>query len=126
MKFEKNLRRIIAVLFAGMCVQSVVAAPAATATNKWIAVNGNWGDGENWSLGHSPTETELAYFDFSGYSVEVTIDKEYTVGWTTVMVLAGEIEDIPAIHGLEFRIVEASGSVVLQCRKDAGFRFIVR
>ena len=80
MKFEKNLRRIIAVLFAGMCVQSVVAAPAATAPNKWIAVNGNWGDGNNWSLGHSPTETELAYFDFSGYPVEVTIDKEYTVG----------------------------------------------
>jgi hypothetical protein len=46
--------------------------------------------------------------------------------WTTVMVLAGELEDLPAIHGLEFRIVDASGSVVLQCRKDAGFRFIVR
>ena len=80
MKFEKNFRRIVVVLLAGCCAQSVVAAAPATATNKWIAVNGNWADGKNWSLGHSPTETELAYFDFSGYSVEVTIDKEYTVG----------------------------------------------
>lgn len=80
MKFEKNFRRIIAVLFAGICAQSLIAAPAATVTNKWIAVNGNWGDGENWSLGHCPTDSEMAYFDFSGHSVEITVDEEYKVG----------------------------------------------
>ena len=80
MKFKKNLRRIITVLFAGICAQSLMAAPAATVTNKWIAVNGNWRDGGNWSLGHCPTDSEMAYFDFSGHSVEIAVDDEYKVG----------------------------------------------
>ena len=80
MKFKKNLRRIITVLFAGICAQSLMAAPAATVTNKWIAVNGNWCDGENWSLGRCPTDSEMAYFDFSGHSVEIVVDDEYKVG----------------------------------------------
>ena len=77
---KMNNKLLILIAGAAISLHSIVAAPAATGTNKWIAVNGNWADGKNWSLGHSPTETELAYFDFSGYSVEVTIDKEYTVG----------------------------------------------
>jgi hypothetical protein len=41
---------------------------------------GDWGTDTNWSLGHVPKADELAYFDFSGKSMEILVNGEYTVG----------------------------------------------
>ncbi len=57
------------------------SADGAVTTNRWIgASGGSWGESGNWSLGHIPESGELAYFDFSGQTMEIAIHGDYEIG----------------------------------------------
>lgn len=57
------------------------SADGAVTTNRWIgASGGSWGVADNWSLGHIPESGELAYFDFSGQTMEIAIDGDHEIG----------------------------------------------
>ena len=73
---------MFATSIAYMCFLTVAfGATAATVTNRWVgASGGDWGVDANWSLGHVPKADELAYFDFSGQAMEISVNDEYTVG----------------------------------------------
>lgn len=59
----------------------VLIADGAVTTNRWIgASGGSWGVAGNWSLGHIPGSGELAYFDFSGQTMEIAIDGDHEIG----------------------------------------------
>jgi hypothetical protein len=46
--------------------------------------------------------------------------------WTTVLVSSSPVSGEVAHGGLESRVLAVDGGYALQCRKDIGFRFIVR
>lgn len=57
------------------------SADGAVTTNRWIgASGGSWGEAGNWSLGHIPESGELAYFDFSGQTMEIAIHGDHEIG----------------------------------------------
>lgn len=66
---------VVALLFASC------ALSAAVTTNQWVGVTGGqWGTDTNWSLGHIPRSGELAYFNFSGQSMEIVISGDFEAG----------------------------------------------
>ena len=82
---ERRTKMKKAAFFAvpAACVMCSLAAFGATTykTNQWVGVTGgDWGEGSNWSLGHVPADDEMAYFDFSGKSMEIAVNAEYKVG----------------------------------------------
>ena len=53
----------------------------AVQTNCWIGASGGfWGDATNWSFGHVPESGELAYFNFSGQTMEINVCEDYEIG----------------------------------------------
>ncbi len=57
------------------------SADGAVTTNRWIgASGGSWDEAGNWSLGHIPESGELAYFDFSGQTMEIGIHGDHEIG----------------------------------------------
>lgn len=82
---ERRTKMKKAAFFAvpAACAMCSLAAFGATTykTNQWVgATGGDWGEGSNWSLGHVPADDEMAYFDFSGKSMEIAVNAEYKVG----------------------------------------------
>ena len=76
MEMKKYVVLPVVVLLFASCALS-----AAVTTNQWVGVTGGqWGTDTNWSLGHIPRSGELAYFNFSGQSMEIVISGDFEAG----------------------------------------------
>lgn len=76
---------------------------AATVSNSWLAVSGNWATGSNWSRGHTPNSFEDAYINPLGMQV-VTLSS----GAQTPRSLQLVGDDTLAITGGSLGIANAS------------------
>ena len=115
-------------IVVSLLVLAGIASPvwADVATNYWQAagqsLDGRWGDAAHWSLGHIPTDGELAVVDplrtgGSSANFTITVDDAYTADSLTI----GDPDNATRNQTVKF-----AGSGSLEFSQKAQSQFIIR